>query len=556
MKSAFSRLNKLSEHSKFKRPEPLTDELLALKEACENDLYIFAKTFWHIVDSSPWRDMWHMQAVAEHLEALFKLEINYLIINAPPRCGKTLISCAIYLAWILIHDPTFSALYTSYAHDLVKDHHIKCRNIIRNPLYQQFWGDRFSILKNVDSGEKFETDKLGFRRISTIRGQGTGFGSTLLVCDDPHNASEINSNAMLDFAYFWWTQSMSSRWTTPELFRKLLIMQRLRVNDLTGRILADESDAVLLRLPMEYESDYKCITVPLKSTNGEPWSDPRTKEGELLCPNLIPKKAVEQLKKEFGSAVAVAGQLQQRPYVEDGNLFKRDWWQWWKKPSLPQIKYVIQSWDTATSKGETACYSCATTWGIFDFEYMDGTTSPHIMLLSVWKKKVEMPDLRMMAIRLSKNYYDTDMDDPDTGKCPPDMIIIEAQMNGRALIDELHRVGVPAVPFNPPKAKMGDITGKDEAKKRRAGIVSPYVEAGQVWLPARPPLFDKLYPFAEKFMQDCAAFPQQESNDVVDSMSQAFMKMRMSGLVGQHADYRPETVYNWDEFKSKQPYIV
>lgn len=555
MKTTHTRIDKLLQLSAFKAPTILTDDLLLLKEACENDFFTFAKTFWHIVDPSPWKDLWHLQVIAEHLEALFNLEINYLIVNAPPRCGKTLISCALYPAWIFIHDPTFAMLYTSYSEKLVNIHHLKSRSVIGSKLYQQLWGDRFSILKNVDSGVRYETNKLGFRMISTIGGKGTGFGSDLLCVDDPHNAIETESCIMLDKVNYWWTQSMSSRWTTPERFRRLVNMQRLKVNDLTGNIIAEENDAILLRLPMEYEADYKCYTIPLKSTGEEIWADPRVKEKELLCPNLIPKEAVERMKRDLGSPSAVAGQLQQRPSPAEGGLFKKDWWQWWVDGTLPQIKFVIQSWDTALVKSKTACFSACSTWGIFDYHYRDGRSVPNIILLSTWKGKVEMPELREMAIRLSKNYYDTVFDEPEPGRCAPDLILIETQMNGTALLQELQRVGVPVVPFNPPKARMRDISCNDSAKMFRARLISPYIECGKVWLPARPPLFNKLYPFAEEFREACAIFPNDQSNDLVDSMSQAFMKMRQSGLVGQPMDYVPEPVYDFEKFKNNE-YIV
>lgn len=552
MKSLNLRISKLAQSSVFKVSESLTDEMQKLKENCENDLYTFAKTFWHIVDPSPWRDLWHLQIIGEHLEALFWQDINYLIVNAPPRCGKTLISCALFPAWIFIHDPAFAMLFTSYSEKLVNTHHLKCRNVIASPLYQKFWGDRFSIKKNVDSGEKFETNKLGFRMISTIGGKGTGYGSDLLCVDDPHNVIEVESNTMLNKVNFWWTQSMSSRWTTPERFRRLVLMQRLKVNDLSGTILADKDNtAVHLRLPMEYEADFKCYTIPLKSTGDIIWSDPREKEGELLCPNLIPRESVEQIKRDLDSPSAIAGQLQQRPSPAEGGLFKKDWWQWWTQPRLPEINFVIQSWDTALVKSKTACYSACTTWGVFDYHYIDGRSVPNIILLSTWKGKVEMPELREMAIRLSKNYYDTILEDPEPGNCPPDLILIETQMNGRALLQELQRVGVPVVAFNPPKArdKMRDVSGNESAKIFRARLISPYVECGKVWLPARPPLFDKLYPFADEFREACAIFPNNESNDLVDSMSQAFMKMRQSGLVGQPMDYNPEPIYDFSDYK-------
>ena len=59
-----------------------------------------------------------------------------------------------------------------------------------------------------------------------------------------------------------------------------------------------------------------------------------------------------------------SAQYMQNPTSEEGAILKREWWQPWTK-DLPTLKHVIQSYDTAFSKKETADYSAITTWGIF-----------------------------------------------------------------------------------------------------------------------------------------------------------------------------------------------
>jgi phage terminase large subunit-like protein len=48
-----------------------------------------------------------------------------------------------------------------------------------------------------------------------------------------------------------------------------------------------------------------------------------------------------------------------------GSIIKREWWQVWEKEDLPPLEHVIQSYDTAFMKKETADYSAITTWGVF-----------------------------------------------------------------------------------------------------------------------------------------------------------------------------------------------
>ena len=116
---------------------------------------------------------------------------------------------------------------------------------------------------------------------------------------------------------------------------------------------------------MEFERSRRCVTVPLSSTNGKPWKDPRVNDGDLLWPERFGAEQVETLKKSMNSEYVIAGQLQQRPSPAQGGILKKDWFQWWKEPSPPQCEFVLQSWDTALSTKASACYSCCTTWGVF-----------------------------------------------------------------------------------------------------------------------------------------------------------------------------------------------
>lgn len=58
-------------------------------------------------------------------------------------------------------------------------------------------------------------------------------------------------------------------------------------------------------------------------------------------------------------------QWQQNPTSEEGAIIKKEWWNIWEGSEVPQLEYVIQSYDTAFSKKETADYSAITTWGVF-----------------------------------------------------------------------------------------------------------------------------------------------------------------------------------------------
>ena len=101
-----------------------------------------------------------------------------------------------------------------------------------------------------------------------------------------------------------------------------------------------------LGLPARYESTHPTIS---RSTLG--FVDPRKEEGELLWPDRIDDRTLTNLEKSLGS-YGSAGQLQQRPMPRGGGLLKAEWWSEWEDDELPNIEYLIQSYDTAYSQNK------------------------------------------------------------------------------------------------------------------------------------------------------------------------------------------------------------
>jgi predicted phage terminase large subunit-like protein len=168
--------------------------------------------------------------------------------------------------------------------------------------------------------------------------------------------------------------------------------------------------------------------------------------------------------------------------------------------------HVIQSYDTAFSKKETADFSAISTWGIFRSEF----NKDNIILLDCIKDRWEFPELKKIALEQYK-YWE------------PETIIIEAKASGQPLIQELRQVGIPVVSFSPSK-------GND--KVTRANSVAPLFESGAVWAPEKH--------FAEEMIEECAAFPYGEHDDLVDTMTQALMRYRQGNFVSLMDDHEDE----------------
>ena len=324
-------------------------------------LKVFTKRSWSAIE--PGRDFydnWHIDAVSEHLQAVVEGKIKRLIINIPPRHMKS-ISVAVALpAWTWTIQPSKRFLFASYAGSLSIRDSVKCRRLIDSRWYKSYFGDTFSLTTDQNQKQRFENDKTGQRIATSVDGALTGEGGDIIVIDDPHNVREAESSTVREGVLEWWDQAMQTRLNDPKTGAFIIIMQRVHENDLTGHILANEYNAWdHLCLPARYEIGHP---TPTRSTLG--FSDPRTKEGELLWEKRVDEKTLNNLEKSLGT-YASAGQLQQRPMPKGGGILKAEWWVAWEKDELPEIEYLVQSYDTAFSTKETSSYSARTTWGIF-----------------------------------------------------------------------------------------------------------------------------------------------------------------------------------------------
>ena len=310
----------------------------------------FTKSSWPAIE--PGRDFydnWHIDAVSDHLQAVVEGDIKRLIINIPPRHMKS-ISVAVALpAWAWTIQPEKKFLYASYAGSLSIRDSVKCRRLLDSRWYKEHFGETFKLTSDQNQKQRFENDKTGARIATSVDGALTGEGGDIIVIDDPHNVRESESSTVREGVLEWWDQAMQTRLNDPKTGAFIIIMQRVHENDLTGHILSNElgDEWDHLCLPARYEVGH-----PTPTRSSLNFFDPRTDEGELLWPDRIDDRTLENLERSLGS-YASAGQLQQRPMPKGGGILKAEWWVPWEKEDLPPIEYVLQSWDTAFSTKRT-----------------------------------------------------------------------------------------------------------------------------------------------------------------------------------------------------------
>jgi hypothetical protein len=459
----------------------------------EVSFYEFFKQAWPVLEGGvSFIDNWHIGAIAEHLEAVYKRDIRRLLINVPPRSGKSSLVSVSFPAWVWIHNPYEKFMYASYNAQLSLEHSLNCRRLIESVWYRSRWGDLCAMASDQNAKGFFENKSGGYRIATSVDGGSTGRGASILICDDPNSVSEENSDVKLEWANNWKSQIWSTRMNNPKDDCEIVIQQRFNERD---------------------------ISAILPSSKGKVWQDPRTKEGELFCPDRFGQREVERYKRELG-AYGYAGQYQQRPAPAEGGIFKKTSFRIWHEHPLPPFQHIFCSVDTALSTKEESSYSACTTWGLFN--YLGHT---HVMMIGLFKGRVPFDDLCERMRSLSKDYRDNGRKHvvPD-GRHRIDFFLVEDKSVGIPLNSYLQKMGIRTDMFNP--TPYGD-------KKSRAHLVRYYLgQHGLVWLPGyEKENYDRLFESGRLFLEDVLLFPNGKSNDVVDTMTQALLYLRDQNML-------------------------
>jgi predicted phage terminase large subunit-like protein len=417
------------------------------REDSRRNLYEYVKLAWHIVE--PGVDFipgWHIEAICEHLEAAYERRIRNLLINVPPRHMKSLCVSVFFPTWVWgpQKNPATRFLCASYAESLAIRDSLKCRNIIRSTWYRRRWGDVFYLTADQNQKTRFENSQTGYRLAVGVGGSATGEGGDFLIVDDPLKALDCDSDAAITGANEWWDNTLSTRGNDPKTFVRIVIMQRLAENDLTGHILdrAKHEGAEpweVLCLPAEYEPQ------PYVSTIN--WEDKRTEKGELLWPARYDRRSLQELQINLGPRHA-AGQLQQRPAPAGGTIFHRDWWDPSNRYDIEDPRYrnsYVARWlsmDTAFVKSATSAFT-ACVW-------FDLLPDYRAIVSRVYRERLEFPELLEFA---KGQLIAADVNLKFRG------MIIENQASGKSLIQTLERTLDPTlrnqiIAYNPQGSKV------------------------------------------------------------------------------------------------------
>lgn len=490
-------------------------ELLSLIEAeekrrlAETSLYEFVKQAWAVVEPGvPFIDGWHLQIICEHLEAITNGELRRLLINIPPRHAKSTIVSVMWPCWEWLTRPEEKYLCASYSGVLSTRDNVKARRLITSPWYQSLWADRFQLSGDQNQKTRFENDRTGYRIASSVGGTATGEGGSRLLLDDPHGAQDAQSDAMRDSSLEWFDMVWSTRLNNPKRDAMVTIMQRLHEQDVSGRIL-ELGGWEHVCLPAEYDGKKRTTVI---FPDGY---DPRAKKDSLLWPERFGETELIRLKQQLGE-YGTAGQLQQDPVPRGGGILKTENFRLWPKDTpLPQMEYVLQSYDcafTEKTSGDPTAYSA---YGVFTHK---GTRN--VMLLDAWDEHLGYPALRQKAVdEWHSEYGGNNKVSPPIRARKPDRVLVEAKASGQSLLQDLRLANVPAIGYNPGNAD----------KISRAHQSAPTLELGLIWIPESRKNPGQFISWALSFVRQLAKFPVTDHDDYVDTFTQAIIYLKDEG---------------------------
>lgn len=483
-------------------------------ERCRRSLAFFIREFWPVLEpETQYHHNWHIDVICQHLENITRglktpEGIKRLIVNIPPGHMKSLIMSVFWPAWVWIERPGIRMIFASYAQDLAMRDSVRCRDLLLSELYQEYFKPDWTFSEDQNTKGFYENTRRGSRLSLGVGGKATGFRGDIIVVDDPLNAKEKDSEVARHEAIFWWDKVMSSRLNDQKAGVKVVIMQRLHEEDLTGHLLS-KGGYEHLCLPSEFDARH-----PSKTSI---WQDPRRADGELLFPSLFPSEVLQDARIALGEEDYQA-QHGQKPAPADGLIFKTKHIQFWvprdhahlmgqpvtyknsdgeyfQAPmkllpwTLEELRRGVglstqcQSWDMTFKNTATSAFVVGQVWG------SEGADK---FLLDQVRDRWDFPGTIDAVLGLSKLW-------------PKALAkLIEDKANGPAVMSTL-------------KGKLAGLTEVEPYgdKIARSYAVAPAFNAKNVWLP-----HPALYPWVTPFIHRLLTFPNAKFKDEIDALTQ------------------------------------
>jgi predicted phage terminase large subunit-like protein len=408
-----------------------------------------------------------------------------LIVSMPPQEGKSERLSHYGVLWWLRRHPDHRVVIASNTKELADG----WGRAIRNDIVQNPWLGLTVRQDSRAAGRWQLVGRKGGVYSAGIEGSITGKPADFMVIDDPiKNRKQADSEDFRKACWNFWTDVARTRLHPHSVV--IVILTRWHEDDLAGRLVENGPDQWrVINLPAVAEEND-----PLGRAPGEPL---QSAAGRDLA-------EYEQIRRDVGARTWQA-LYQGRPSPAEGGMFKRGWWSYY--PASPAYELpsgemwvdgpvqLVQSWDMAFKNTATSDYVVGQVWAL------EGARA---FLLDQVHDRMDFVATCQALRALSAKWPQAHAK------------LVEDKANGPAVISTLRQQVPGLIPVEP-----------DGSKEARAFAVTPFVEAGNVWLP-RP----ENAPWVHDFVEELAGFPNASNDDQVDAASQALKRLLIDGAVG------------------------
>jgi predicted phage terminase large subunit-like protein len=452
-------------------------ELELKREIFKKSYFEFFKwSFGILFPNEKYEDNFHVKYLCDlyqgEIERIIRKEAKTkdIIVNIPPRTSKSLITSVCLLPWMWIKEPTLPMINVSFDDELTLVNAQLSKDIIKNPEFKDMFPD-IIIRYDMDSKGFFQNTKGGFRMSKTTGANITGHKGVVIVVDDPQNPLTAESEVDRKKTITYYTRSLYNRLTPERLGVRIIIMQRLHEEDLTGYLLKNDPEL------------YTHICLPAEvSKLVKPANLVSEYKGVYLDPIRLGPLTLKTFKKVLGSR-GYSGQYEQTPSPAEGSIIKKAWFDivepitLAREPINEPIHFFVDSAYTEKTTNDPTVIMPAF------------VRNNYLYVLDISEEWMEFPQLCAHIINYTKKFQYSDNS----------KIFIEPKASGKSIVQQLR--------FST-KLNVIEVEPPDKDKVTRANAVTPRMEARRVKLVNGS--------YVESFLDQLAAFPNALHDDKVD----------------------------------------
>lgn len=347
--------------------------------------------------------------------------------------------------------------------------------LVESDWYQGYWP--VQMRRDRNRKDAFENTAGGYRVAVGVGGSITGIGADIIIADDPIQPLQSLSEVYIKRAKDWWDHTFQTRLNDHRYGLRVIVMQRLHEDDLTGHVLSKGLN------------QWNHISIPAESSyNVEPASLRKHYKKGLFFPEKFTRKVLNDFKTNFGS-IGYAGQMGQSPTPMDGGYFKKSWFK--RYTLLPNMEHprIVQSWDLSIKDDPDSSYAVGLTFAT------DGTNH---YLLDIVRRKMAYPETRAAMIFARQRF-------PEVG-----LVLVEDKANGSPIVNDLE-FEIPEIQAIP----------KTRGKKECAQLAAITCEKGVVHIP------DGVE--GDELIRELLLFPNSRYDDQVDAFTQYILEVTKKG---------------------------